>query len=418
MATAVAESEQNLDILPERMECPLCLGQGNLSRTEVLQRLGMRDFTRIAQLSAEEAIRLLLQTEKQAEQGRWTKFEVELTKRLAEVSARHNAEVQKLQTEKNEINARLKAFENSASTTLQNAKDQQRLATEKELQSKCNSLTSRIAEMEATQSLMEQQKAAEIEKVRAQLEGALSTEKARASDLDRRVKHYLEEVNQVQARNQVLEAEMAKVARVGRKEELSFAEEVHTWPGIWISDKLPRHGDYLLAFRDPAGNAAEPKMLVDNKDKASISEPDVKKLIRDCQERKAPVGVLVAHDEGQLRQGDRECRWAQEDGIWLLRTTRAWLPRDLEVLRPVFERLRVEGPNYLQKNAALADEVRRTFVDLDEIEKELKKAGRAIDNAQSLASRYRSRLTGLCDDASSTKMPNQAAELQVEVASQ
>src|ERR1039458_4183761 len=288
MATAVAEPEQNLDILPEKMECPLCLGQGTLSRTEVLQRLGMRDFARIAQLSAEEAIRLLLQTEKQAEQGRWAKFEVELTKRLAEVSAKHNAEVQKLQTEKNEINTRLKAFENSASTALQNAKDQQRLATEKDLQSKFNSLTSRIAEMEATQRLMEQQKAAEVEKVRAQLEGALSTEKARATDLDRRVKQYLEEVNQVQARNQALEAEMAKVARVGKKEELSFAEEVHTWPGIWLSAKLPRHGDYLLAFRDPAGNAADPKMVVDNKDKATISEPDIKKLIRSEEHRKAP----------------------------------------------------------------------------------------------------------------------------------
>ena len=131
------------------------------------------------------------------------------------------------------------------------------------------------------------------------------------------------------------------------------------------------------------------------------------------QERKASVGVLVAHDEGQLRQGDRECRWGQEDSVWLLRTTRAWLPRDLEVLRPVFERLRVEGPNYLQKNAALAEEIRRTFVDIDEIEKELKKAERAIDNAQGLASKYRNRLTGLCDDASSTRMPNQSAGLQL-----
>ena len=55
-------------------------------------------------------------------------------------------------------------------------------------------------------------------------------------------------------------------------------------------------------------------------------------------------------------------------GIWLLRSTRAWLPRDLEVLRPVFERMRAEGPDFLQRNAALANEVQRTFVDIDEIE--------------------------------------------------
>ena len=72
--------------LPEAIECPLCLGKGELSRTEVLERLGMKDYARVAQLSAEEAIRLLLAKEKHAEQGRWAKFEVELTKRLAFLS--------------------------------------------------------------------------------------------------------------------------------------------------------------------------------------------------------------------------------------------------------------------------------------------------------------------------------------------
>ena len=52
--------------LAESIECPLCLGNGELSRTEVLERLGMKDFARVAQLSAEEAIRLLLANEKQA----------------------------------------------------------------------------------------------------------------------------------------------------------------------------------------------------------------------------------------------------------------------------------------------------------------------------------------------------------------
>src|ERR1022692_3890528 len=68
----------------------------------------MKDFARVAQLSAEEAIRILLKTEKESEQARWAKFEVELTKRLAEVNQKHNAELQKLQTEKNEVSVRLK----------------------------------------------------------------------------------------------------------------------------------------------------------------------------------------------------------------------------------------------------------------------------------------------------------------------
>jgi hypothetical protein len=141
-------------------------------------------------------------------------------------------------------------------------------------------------------------------------------------------------------------------------------------------------------------------MVVDNKDKEKVAEEDVKKLIRDCKERNLPVGVIVTREEIQLRQADRECRWGQEDGIWLLRSTRARLQSDLEVLKPVFERMRVEGADFLQKNAALAEEIRRTFIDLDEIEKELKKAGTAIDKAKTATTSYRTRLTGLCDTAS------------------
>ena len=82
--------------LPEAIECPLCLGKGGLIRTEVLERLCMKDFARVAQLSAEEAIRLLVAREKDSEQARWAKFDAELTRRLAEVTSRHSAELQKL----------------------------------------------------------------------------------------------------------------------------------------------------------------------------------------------------------------------------------------------------------------------------------------------------------------------------------
>src|ERR1035438_583337 len=154
-----------------------------------------------------------------------------------------------------------------------------------------------------------------------------------------------------------------------------------------------------MAFSDAAGNALEPIMLIDNKDKATIAEADVRKLVRDARERKLPVAVLVTREESQLRLVDRQCRWAQQDGVWLLRSTRAWLPRDLEVLRPVFERMRIEGPDFLQRNAALAAEVKRTFTDMDEIDGQLKKAGNAIEKAQALTIKYRARLTGLCDSA-------------------
>ena len=57
-------------VLPETIDCPLCLGKGALSRTEVVERLGMKGFARVAQLSAEEAIRLTLKKEKDADEER------------------------------------------------------------------------------------------------------------------------------------------------------------------------------------------------------------------------------------------------------------------------------------------------------------------------------------------------------------
>jgi hypothetical protein len=192
---------------------------------------------------------------------------------------------------------------------------------------------------------------------------------------------------------------MAKVARVGKLEEVSFADEARTWAGIVVSEKLSRNGDFILAFRDPSGAPLEPCILVDNKDKATISEGDIRKLIRDVKERRSPVGIIVARKESQLRQLDRQQRWGQVEDVWILRTTRAWLPRDLEVLKPVFERMRTEGPNFLQRNSALAEEICRTFVDLDEVEKELKKAAKAIDVASGLTAKYRNRLQALCDNA-------------------
>jgi len=392
--------------MPEAIECPLCLGKGELSRTEVLERLGMKDFARVAQLSAKEAIRLILKKEKDGEQARWAKFDAELSRRIAVVTGKHNAELQRLQAEKSELAARLKGLEKTASATLGNARQEERLVAEKELQKELAALTKRIAELEAAQKLAEEQKKAEVARARAELEAALSSEKAKANDLSRQGKDYLQEITALRDRNKQLETEMSKVTRIGKKEELDFAEEAHSWPGLWIEEKLPRNGDFLMGFSDAAGNALDPIMLIDNKDKATVAEADIRKLIRDAKERKLPVAVLVTREESQLRHVDRQCRWGPEDGVWLLRSTRSWLPRDLEVLRPVFERMRVEGPDFLQRNAAQAAEVRRTLADIDEIEGQLKKVGTAIEKAQVTTTKYRARLTGLCDSAAvGEKMP-------------
>lgn len=303
----------------EKIDCPLCCGAGELTRAEILDRVGVKDFARVAQLSAEEAFRLLQQKHSNDHQTAWSRFETELAKRTTEMREQH--------------------------------KDELRLA----------------------HSVKE--------------------------TLTRRVEDSLREVSELREKNHQLEAEMAKVARVGKREEMDFADEARTWAGIWISDKLPRNGDFILAYRAPNGDPSEPKILVDNKDKSVIAENDIDKLVRDCKERSIPVAALVASDESQLRQADREARWNRKDGVWLLRTTRLWIARDLDLLKPIFERMRVHGFDLLERNTVLAEELRRTFPEIDRIEKELGKAARAIQSVSALVVRYRERLRELCDSS-------------------
>src|SRR5271169_96893 len=146
-------------------------------------------------------------------------------------------------------------------------------------------------------------------------------------------------------------------------------------------------------------------MVIDNKNKAVISEADLDKLVRDARERSIPVAVLVARTEEQLRQVDMAARWSRKDGVWVLRTTRPWLPRDLDVLKPLFERMRAHGSDFLDKNVALADEVRRTFADLDRIDGELRKLTKTVGTIAGLFAKYRGRLHELCENAVGTKLP-------------
>lgn len=326
----------------ENIDCPLCLGKGELTRAEILDRLGVKDFARIATLSAEETFRLLSSKQKQDEQSGWARFESELVKRAAEVTQNHRDEL--------------------------------------------HALIARTKELESAARTMEQQKVVEIDHA------------------NRRVEDSLREVATLQERNHKLESQMSKVVRIGKKEELDFADEARSWPGICVSEKLPRNGDFILAYRDPSGAALEPRLLVDNKNKDIVAETDIIKLVRDAKVPSIPVAMMVTRDESQLRQVDKERRWDRKDGIWVLRTTRQWLPRDLDVLKPIFERMRIQGMDFLDRNTALSEEVRRTFADLDRIDSELKKASKAITSASGWLTKYKSRLQELCDSVSSERI--------------
>ena len=206
----------------------------------MLDRLGVKDLARVAQLSAEEAFRLLLTEREQVRQTDWARFEAELTKRTAEATQRQRDEL--------------------------------------------HALSALTNELQATARAAEQQKAHEIQHA------------------NRRVEDSLRELATLRTQKHELESQLSKVARRGKLEELSFEEEVQTWPIIGVSEKLSRNGDFILAYRDASGKALEPQLLVDNKDKAAITGADIKKLIRMPKERRAPVGIVIAKEESQLRQ--------------------------------------------------------------------------------------------------------------------
>jgi predicted nuclease with TOPRIM domain len=86
--------------------------------------------------------------------------------------------------------------------------------------------------------------------------------------------------------------------------------------------------------------------------------------------------------------------------VWLLRTTWKWIVRDVDLLKPIFERMRGQG-DLLDRNAVLAEELRRTFPEIDRIEKELTRASKAIQSVSALVVRYRDRLRDLCDTVAS-----------------
>src|SRR5271167_5033040 len=91
----------------ETIECPLCAGAGRLKRTEILDRLGVKDFARVAQLSAEEAFRLLQQKHNHDHQTAWSRFETELAKRTAELRERHKDELHSAQSDRDDLTRRV-----------------------------------------------------------------------------------------------------------------------------------------------------------------------------------------------------------------------------------------------------------------------------------------------------------------------
>jgi hypothetical protein len=104
------------------IECPLCNGAGELSRAEILDRLGVKDFARVAQLSAEEAFRLLHDQHQQDGEALWARFQAELTKRTSEIEQQHRDEIHSLSARAQERESAARTTEQQKAYEIQDAK--------------------------------------------------------------------------------------------------------------------------------------------------------------------------------------------------------------------------------------------------------------------------------------------------------
>ena len=172
----------------DAIECPLCLGEGKLKRTEVLDRLGVKDFARVAQLSAEEAFRLLLQKHHRDEQTVWARFETELTKRTAEIERRH------------EMNSRHSVVGSKNSSLLHESPTSERLS----MSNRCG----RNWKLSSAQSIR-RRKTSIVES---------KTILRRSASFGSGIRSW--------------KPKCPKSARIGRLEEKDFADEARTWAGM------------------------------------------------------------------------------------------------------------------------------------------------------------------------------------------
>jgi hypothetical protein len=122
------------------------------------------------------------------------------------------------------LEVRLKELQSNQTTLLANTKESERLEAEKHLRNELSALDGKIKELQAAQTVSEQQRLLDVEHAKTELQNQLQGERTKNADLNRNVQGYLVEISNLRETNNALEAEMSKIVRVGRREEVDFAE--------------------------------------------------------------------------------------------------------------------------------------------------------------------------------------------------
>lgn len=196
-----------VNLLSDLIECPLCAGKGNLSRTYLYDQLGVRDMAKLATHTAKEAVTELTST-------LWRQYEENLKKQVADQAEALNSDIDKLKSEKSELDAQIKALNASIATkedaarAAQKNEDRAMLLSEKEkLQAEIAELKGQIAEAKAELDAASKQRGLDVKDAAEQvkqdlteridrLNEALLDERKANAELQTKLERALSEVKQ------------------------------------------------------------------------------------------------------------------------------------------------------------------------------------------------------------------------------
>ncbi|MBE7491418.1 MAG: hypothetical protein HS108_06640 [Planctomycetes bacterium] len=374
----------------DTFECPLCAGRGRLGRLEFFEKTGMREPSLIAELSAKKAVESM-------HTRLWGDFRAQLAEQVTARTKKLDEELLELKSTNRRLEDKLAELQESHATDIAQAKKDQ-ANTDKDAW---------LKERETIQQqLMELQ--GQLEKARVAAESAEEQRKNAVASAVLELKEQLnllntrlhgteEKLKLADAARAELEKQLSATAVQGRVEERAFADIVAEIPGIWISDKLKKYGDYLVRLRGPDGQPLEGSTLVvDNKDKEKFTPEDITKLVRDAQHHQSGLAVLVGSEESCFRREDYERRFDVVSGVALLRTTRQWFVRDLDLLRPLMRKQADEGPEFMKRNQSLAATIQSFFKEIDAVDASLGQAETKIAEARKGLKSYKEKVVAAC----------------------
>lgn len=234
----------------------------------------------------------------------------------------------------------------------------------------------------------------------------MAVEKA-IQDLEKQLHSKDLDVGNLQKQRDALTEELTEARRKleatkGKVEERTFEEMAADIPGVWVEDwsSKKKSGDYHIGLYDRDGEKLQSsKIVVDNKDVGRLTDKEIDKLVRDAEHHKVAMAAMVVRDELAMRQKDKDARFALVKGVTVLRTTREWFQRDLDMLKPLMRRQAEEGPDFMKRNLAVASEVRSHLKSIDKVERFMRLARENAERAEKELRTYRDTIEDVCRNA-------------------